>query len=236
MLLHLPSVCLFAVFWLLQSFLSICNFMFLFIYIPMTLLSPCRNVPVFTISDSLPAATALHHHVLIILQHNAVLMVKVEEGNGAEGGGNAAGPGHRSIHSVYHSLNHGMAGGIHVVSQRITALSQAKEGIVATGSNDPLVPTHIFEIYIQGMTTASATGKALQFCWMTTISFHPSTIAPADPSFITPPALHSIPYFFGPPPALVSIVALAAISGPCFWSFSPSYPLVITRGFPVMFD
>lgn len=96
----------------------------------------------------LPASASLHHHVLIILQHHSVLRVQVEQGDGAEGGGDAAGPRHCSIHRVYKGLNHGVAGGVHVVSQGEATLSQAEESIVATWCNYPLVPAHIIEIYI----------------------------------------------------------------------------------------
>ncbi len=99
-------------------------------------------------SGPLPAAAALHHHVLVILQNHSVLRVQVEQGDGAEGRGDAAGPGHCYIHRVYQSLHHGVARGVHVVGQRKATLSQAEEGIIAAGRNDPLVPAHIVEIYI----------------------------------------------------------------------------------------
>lgn len=191
----------------------------------------------FLINDSpLPAAAALHHHVLIILQHHSVLMVQVEQGNGAEGGGHAAGPRHRSVHRVHHGLHHGVAGGVHVVGQRVAALPQAEEGVVAARRDDPLVPAHVIEINIQGMAAAPATGETLQFCRVTAISFHSSTIAPAEPSLFTPQALHKITYFFGPPLPLVFLVALAAVLCPGVGPFSSSYPALITRLSSAMFD
>lgn len=99
-------------------------------------------------SSPLPAAAALHHHVLVILQHHSVLRVQVEQGYGAEGSGDAAGPRHCSIHRVHQGLHHGVARGVHVVGQRKATLSQAEEGVVAAGCNDPLVPPYIIEIYI----------------------------------------------------------------------------------------
>lgn len=161
----------------------------------------------------------------------------MEQGDGAKGGGDAARTRHCSIHRVYQSLHHGVTRGVHVVCQGKATLSQAEEGIVAAGRNDPLVPAYIFEIYIQRMTSAFITRKAFQFRSTTTISFHPSAVVPTDLSFITPPPWYCIPLFFGPPPDLVSIVTLAAAPGLfVFCAFLPSNPLANGGGPPAMFD
>lgn len=158
----------------------------------------------------------------------------MEQGDGAKRGGDAARTGHCSIHRVYQSLHHGVTRGVHVVRQGKATLSQAEEGIVTTGRNDPLVPAYIFEIYIQRMTPAFITRKAFQFRSTTTVSFHPSAVVPTDSSFIVPPPWYCIPLFLGPPPDLVSIAALAAAPG--LFVFCPSNPLANGGGPPAMFD
>lgn len=229
MLLHLPpSVCLQLAGIYSLFFSAICLFMLLSFSYSLDALREC--------SGPLPAAAALHHHILVVLQHHSVLRVQIEQGDGAEGGGDTAGPRHCSVHRVHQSLHHGVAGGVHVVGQRKATLSQAKEGVIAAGRNDPLVPAHFVEIYIQRMTAASVAGKAFQFRSAATISFNPSTFAPADPSFIMPPPWNSIPRFFGPSQGFGSTAAFAAAPHSLFGPFSPSHPLATTGGPPAMFD
>ena len=194
------------------------------------------RLPLLSLCSPLPAAAALHHHVLVILQHHPVLRVQVEQGDGAEGGWDAAGPRHCSIHWVYQSLHHGVARGVHVVGQGEATLSQAEEGVVAAGCNDPLVPANIVEIYVQRMAAASVTRKAFQFRSTPAISFHPPSFAPTNPILITPPTRHCVNCFFGPCPGLVPAAALAVAPRPLFCPFSPSHPLAATWGPPAMFD
>lgn len=87
--------------------------------------------------------------------------VQVEEGDGAEGGGDAAGARHSSVDRVDQGLHHGMAGRVHVVGQRKAALPQAEKGVVATGSNNPPVPSDIVKIYIKVMASAPVAGEPL---------------------------------------------------------------------------
>lgn len=57
----------------------------------------------------LPAATALHHHVLILLVDHIVARVNVEDADGAEfGGDTAAGWAGVRVHRVHKCLNDGM--------------------------------------------------------------------------------------------------------------------------------
>lgn len=188
-------------------------------------------------SAPLPAAATLHYHVLVVLQHNSVFRVQIEQGDGAEGGGDAACPGHCSIHGVDQSLHHSVAGGVHVVSQWEATLAQAEEGVVAARRNDPFVPAHVVEIHVQRVAAAPVAGKSFQLCGAPAVPFHSGALVPTVPSFVPPPACLGVPCFFGPTPKMVSLAALAALPALPFLSqFSIFNPLATNGGPPAMFD
>jgi len=88
--------------------------------------------------------TALHHHVLILLQNHVGALVKVEDGDAAELGGSAARLRHvEGRHQVDEGLDDGVVGGVHVRVQGEGALAVAVEGGVPVRGDDPVLPAQV---------------------------------------------------------------------------------------------
>ncbi len=135
---------------------------------------------IYSMSISLSTTAAFHHHVLIVFQHHTFLLVQVEEGDGAKGRWHTAGPWHGPVYGVDQCLHHSMARWIHMVSQWEAALSEAKESIVTRRGHDPFIPTYIFEVHVQRVSTAASAGEPFELGSPPTISFH-SPFIPSHP-------------------------------------------------------
>lgn len=86
-----------------------------------------------------PTAAALHHHVLVVFQNHLLVLVQVEEGDGAELRGHAARPRDVGVDRVDQRLHDGVVGGVHVSVEGEGALAIAVVGGVALGGNDPVL-------------------------------------------------------------------------------------------------
>ena len=75
------------------------------------------------------ASTSLDNHIPVSLEDNVGVVVEVEDGDGGELGGCAAGLGHQvGVQEVDQRLHNGMIGGVHVSTQRKRAFPIAVEG------------------------------------------------------------------------------------------------------------
>lgn len=98
----------------------------------------------------LPAATRLHHHVLILLVHHIVGGVYVEDADWGEFCGDTTGGWCRPrVHGVDQSLNDGVVGGFEMRSDREVADAVAVICVVLQRRNDPVVPAHLLEVHMQ---------------------------------------------------------------------------------------
>ena len=86
------------------------------------------------------ASTALDDHVLVLLEDDVAALVEVQNGDGRERGGRAAGLGDvAGAHEVHEGLHDGVVGGVHVGAQGEGALAGAVVGLVAFGGDDPVL-------------------------------------------------------------------------------------------------
>ena len=84
--------------------------------------------------------TSLDDHVGVLFQDDVVGLVKVEDGDVAEGRGGAAGLGEVVVlHEMHEGLDDGVVGGVHVRAEREGALAGAEEGLVVVGRYDPVL-------------------------------------------------------------------------------------------------
>ncbi len=146
---------------------------------------------IYSMSISLSTTAAFHHHVLIVFQHHTFLLVQVEEGDGAKGRWHTAGPWHGPVYGVDQCLHHSMARWIHMVSQWEAALSEAKESIVTRRGHDPFIPTYIFEVHVQRVSTAASAGEPFELgspptISFTRLSFHPTRQPVSKPWPLSP--------------------------------------------------
>ncbi len=111
------------------------------------------------VCDSLPTATLFYHHVLILFVHDVVTGVYVKYTDGAEFCGDAT--ARRSavgVHGVHERLNDGVVGRLQVRPQWEVAHALAVVGFVIQRSDDPVVPSQLFEIDMQRLFAASRFG------------------------------------------------------------------------------
>ncbi len=108
---------------------------------------------------SLPAPTALHHHVLVLLVHHIIGRVNVQNTDGAESGRDAAGRWRGSgIHGVHESLDDGVIGRLQMRADGKVADAVAVEGLVLQRCDDPVVPAHFLEVDVQLLAVAPLFG------------------------------------------------------------------------------
>lgn len=107
----------------------------------------------------LPAATRLHHHLLVLLVDDVVGRVDVEDAYGAEARGDAAGgrSGVR-VHGVDEGLDDGVVGGLQVRADGEVAGAVAVVGVVLQRRDDPVVPAHFLEVDVQAAPVAARPG------------------------------------------------------------------------------
>lgn len=99
---------------------------------------------------SLPAATGLHHHVLVLFVHHVVGGVYVEDAYGAQSGGHTAGRGGGTgVHGVHESLDDGVVGRLQVRAYGKVANAVAVVRLVLQRRDDPVVPAHLLEVDVQ---------------------------------------------------------------------------------------
>lgn len=107
---------------------------------------------------SLLTATAFHYHVLVVLEHDLLVLVHVQHGHGRRIRGYTAGLGHCiGIDTVDQSLYHRVVGSIGVIREWKSTLSDTHERVVARGRNDPIVPAHIGKVYKHTLTFTGMT-------------------------------------------------------------------------------
>ena len=102
------------------------------------------------------AATAPGHHVVVLLQHNVLVVVEVEQVDGVELVGHAAGriDALGEFEGVDDGLDSGVVGGAHVLAQREGAGALAVVGIVAAGRHDPARPADLLEVHVERLPLA----------------------------------------------------------------------------------
>lgn len=94
-------------------------------------------------------ATAQHRHVLVVLQHNFVLFVQVQHGNGRQRGGHTARFGNGTgIDRVDQRLHDGVIGRVEVVGQRERTVAVTVVSVVAGRRHDPVVPADVGEVHV----------------------------------------------------------------------------------------
>ena len=100
----------------------------------------------------LSASASLNHHILVVFQHNLLVLIHIEQTDRAEIRGHATGLRHGpDVGVVHQTLNRGVVGGVEVVRQGEVAFPHAKVGVVVRRREDPLVPADVGEIHIQGI-------------------------------------------------------------------------------------
>lgn len=96
------------------------------------------------------ATAASGHHVVVLLEHHVLVLVEVEQADGVQLVGYAAGCTHScgQAHLVDDALHCGMVGGPLVLAQREVALSLAVVGVITFGRNDPAGPADLLKIHV----------------------------------------------------------------------------------------
>lgn len=97
--------------------------------------------------------TAQRHHVFILLQNYVLLIVKVQQTDGLEHVGDAAGGSHLvlgELECVHDGAHRGVVGGAEVPPQRERAGAFALVCIVTPGRDDPARPADLVEVDKEG--------------------------------------------------------------------------------------
>ena len=95
-------------------------------------------------------AARLDHHVFVFLENDIRTLVKIQDGDSTELGGGATRLGHVvGSHEMDECLDNGVVGGVHVSVEREGALPVAVVGGVTVRSDDPVLPTKVFETHVQ---------------------------------------------------------------------------------------
>ena len=85
-------------------------------------------------------SASLDDHVEVLLEDDVVRLVEVEDGDGAELDGRAAGLGELvALHEMHEGLHDGVVGGVHVRAEGEGALPGAVERLVVVGGDDPVL-------------------------------------------------------------------------------------------------
>lgn len=98
-------------------------------------------------SQSVTAA-AQRHHVVILLQNHVLLIIKVQQADGLELVGDAAGCPHVAGESecVHDGAHCGMVGGSEVPPQRERTRAGTVVSVVTPGGDDPAGPADLLEV------------------------------------------------------------------------------------------
>lgn len=103
----------------------------------------------------LPAAAADDRHVHVILEHNLLVLVQVQHGDGREVRGHAARLGHSlGVHGVDERLHDGVVRSVHVRRQGEGAVAVAEPRVVARRRHYPVVPADVVEVDVERVATA----------------------------------------------------------------------------------
>ncbi len=104
----------------------------------------------FGVFFRLSASAFLDHHALVfIIQNHHTVLVLVQQGNGFELGGNAAGLcGSLRTLQIEQRLDYSVFGGRHFPSQRIIACTAAGERLITGWSQDERVPADVLKIHV----------------------------------------------------------------------------------------
>ena len=95
-------------------------------------------------------AARLDHHVFVFLENDIRTLVKIQDGDSTELGGGATRLGHVvGSHEMDEGLDNGVVGGVHVSVEREGALPVAVVSGVTVRSDDPVLPTQVFETHVQ---------------------------------------------------------------------------------------
>ena len=108
------------------------------------------------------AATAARHHVIVLLEHHVLVVVKVQQVDGEQLVGHAARrlDAPRQLQGVDDGLHRGVVAGPHVLTQREGAGALAVVGVVATRRHDPARPADLLEVHVEGQALAGRRGPA----------------------------------------------------------------------------
>lgn len=96
------------------------------------------------------AAAAQRHHVVVLLQHHVLLVVEVQQADGLQPVGDAAGGAHlaaRQPQRVDDGAHRGVVGRSQVAAQRERAGASAVVGVVAARGDDPPGPADLLEVH-----------------------------------------------------------------------------------------
>lgn len=98
-------------------------------------------------SQSVTAA-AQRHHIVVLLQNHVLLVVEVQQADGLEFVGDAAGRPHVAgeFECVHDGAHRGVVGGSEVPPQREGARAGAVVSVVAAGGDDPAGPADLLEV------------------------------------------------------------------------------------------
>ena len=109
-----------------------------------------------------PTPAALNNHLVIVLEHDFVILIQVQHGDGAQLCRNATSRFHNTwIDSVDQGLDYGVVRGIGVIGQGETALARAEEGVKARWRHNPVTPSHSLKVHLHGLALAHVAAAAL---------------------------------------------------------------------------
>lgn len=93
-------------------------------------------------------AAAQRHHIVILLQDHVLLIIEVQQADGLESFGNAAGRPNVAgeFERVHDGAHSGMVGGSEVAPQRERAGAGAVVSVVTAGGDDPARPADLLEV------------------------------------------------------------------------------------------
>lgn len=113
-------------------------------------------------------AAAQRHHVVVLLQHHVLLIVEVQQTDGLEPVGDAAGGPHLvagELERVHDGAHRGVVGGPQVSAQGERAGALAVVGVVTPGRDDPAGPADLLEVDEERNPLAGLGGAAGQEGW-----------------------------------------------------------------------
>lgn len=131
-------------------------------------LSQCLKVQ--EVHNQSVTAAAQRHHVVILLQNHILLVVKIQQTDGLESVGNAAGRPHfiaRELECMHDGAHRGVVGRSEVSSQGERAGAFAVVGVVTPGRDDPAGPADLLEVNEEGNPAAGlggAVGRGTRRC------------------------------------------------------------------------
>lgn len=102
------------------------------------------------------AATAPGYHVIVLLQHHVLIVVKVEQVDGVKLVWHTAGrvDALGELEGVDDGLDGGMVGGAHVLAQGEWAGALAVVGVVAAWRHDPAGPADLLKVHVERLALA----------------------------------------------------------------------------------